>query len=195
MYYDPSGHSAISIGTVLKVITTITGISIVCKAILAISINNARKTYENNTESLGIDSADDIIFGENNEIYYKENDTNVKIGEIKGPGSYEITDSYRYTREEMLIICEAIVNHYGGTQEDVDRMFDEWESHNYGYYFAKNTLIGKGVNFIYELFVGEDDGLDDSCKNVFFGQTPETGFRKFVLDVLNFFGNLFAENN
>lgn len=28
--------------------------------------------------------------------------------------------------------------------------------------------------------------------NVNFGQNPETGFRKFVLDVLNFFGNLFA---
>ena len=32
----------------------------------------------------------------------------------------------------------------------------------------------------------------EGCKNVNFGQTPETGVRKFVLDVLNFFGNLFA---
>jgi RHS repeat-associated protein len=188
MYYDPSGH--ISIGTVLKVITTITGISIVCKTILAISINNARKKYENNTESIGIDSADDIIFGEDENIYYKENDINVKIGEIKGPGSYEITDSYKYTREEMLIICEAIVNHYGGTQEDVDRMFDEWESHNYGYYFFGDTFFGQVTNSIYNFFTGKDNV--DSCKDVYFGQTPETGLRKFVLDVLNFFGNLFA---
>ena len=189
MYYDPSGHSPY---ITIKIVRALGTIALMAVVALSISINNSRKTYENNTESIGIDSADDIIFGEDKNIYYKENDTNVKIGEIDSNGEYIITDSYKYTREEMLIICEAIVNHYGGTQEDVDRMFDEWESHNYGYYFAKNTLIGKGVNFIYELFVGEDDGLDDSCKEVNFGQNPETGFRKFVLDVLNFFGNLFA---
>ena len=186
MYYDPSGH--ISIGTVLKVITTITGISIVCKTILAISINNARKTYENNTESLGIDSVDDISFDEAGNIIVEGDEE--PIGEIKGPGSYEIYDSYNYTREEMLIICEAIVNHYGGTQEDIDRMFDEWESHNYGYYFFSDTLVGQGVNFISKIILKQDNV--ESCKDVNFGQNPETGLRKFVLDVLNFFGNLFA---
>ena len=178
----------LQITTVLKVITTITGISIVCKAILTISINNARKTYENNTESLGIDSVDDITFDDKN-IYYKEGDEE-PIGEIKGPGSYEIYDSYKYTREEMLIICEAIVNHYGGTQEDIDRMFDEWESHNYGYYFFGETFVGKGLNYISIKILGQDNV--ESCKDVNFGQNPETEFRKFVLDVLNFFGNLFV---
>ena len=186
MYYDPSGH--ISIGTVLKVITTITGISIVCKTILAISINNARKTYENNTESLGIDSVDDISFDENDNIIAEG--VKVPIGKIDSNGEYIIADSYKYTREEMLIICEAIVNHYGGTQEDVDRMFDEWESHNYGYYFFGDTFFGQVTNSIYNFFTGKDNV--ESCKNVNFGQTPETGLRKFVLDVLNYFGNLFA---
>ena len=36
------------------------------------------------------------------------------------------------------------------------------------------------------------DNIMILVNNVNFGQNPKTGDRKFVLDVLNFFGNLFA---
>jgi hypothetical protein len=101
----------------------------------------------------------------------------------------ELTDLYRAALDALTIWASKDYSHTS-TQEDVDRMFDEWESHNYGYYFFGDTFFGQVTNSIYNFFTGKDNV--DSCKDVYFGQTPETGLRKFVLDVLNFFGNLFA---
>ena len=179
MYYDPSGHFVITLGFIIKVVLVV---FVGGFFVGSISAQKSKAYYENNTSSKGIDDADDILF-ENNLIYFYDGDEKKLIGEITGPGSYEITDSYRYTREEMLIICEAIVNHYGGTQEDVNRLFDEWESHNYGYFFFNNTFIGSIANKFYDY-----EG-DDRCQNVNFGSTPETGKRYFLMELLRLVAN------
>ena len=54
---------------------------------------------------------DEDVIIDNYKIFIYED---IQIGKYNDHGEYEIVDSYRYNRTDMMIICKKIANHMGG---------------------------------------------------------------------------------
>lgn len=95
--------------------------------VLVIEAKNAKNNYLKNYVNSNL-TENDIIFEENS-IKICGN----TVGSYKSSGSYHIVNSYLYSESDMLIICKAIAKHMGD-EDEYQRLYDEWLSHNYGYY-------------------------------------------------------------
>ena len=181
MYVDENGCFSLSV-FMTKLITTVSATVIALIVETAVEIKSAEIIYSNNTIDYNLTDEDVKI--DNYKIFIYED---IQIGKYNDHGEYEIFDSYRYNRIDMMIICKKIADHMGDSTA-YQRLYNEWEAHNYGYYaFGNNGLCGL-TNFIYG--INKENDLIDSCHSVNFGINKETGGRGFALSYLKFFGNI-----
>ncbi len=142
MYVDPNGNICF-FGAVFVALIVI----VVVVAVASMCINNevdiAKSKYENNTVDKVI-TEESIIINEKNEIQ----NNNEIIGKVESEGNYVIYNSYSYNREDMLSICKVLAKHMGNEQ-DYGRLYNEWLSHNYGYYAFDNFGICGFLNWGY----------------------------------------------
>ena len=148
--------------------------------VLVIEAKNAKNNYLKNYVNSNL-TENDIIFEENS-IKICGN----TVGSYKSSGSYHIVNSYLYSESDMLIICKAIAKHMGD-EDEYQRLYDEWLSHNYGYYAFSNNGIFGFVNKVSILLT--DKNFVDSCIDVDFRNEPETGIRAFGLFIIRYYAS------
>ena len=174
MYVDENGNIA---GWVIGLI--VAAVFLIVNTSLEIEVSSAKSKYIENIVDIDF-VEDDIKFNENNEVKIKDN----TIGKIESEGNYIIYNSYLYNEEDMLVISKVIAKHMGD-ESSANRLFNEWQAHNYGYYAFNSFGICGLANWGYGLVQGAS--LVDSCKDVNFGINEETGIRGLVLDMLNWY--------
>ena len=140
MYVDENGNIA---GWVIGLI--VAAVFLIVNTSLEIEVSSPKSKYIENIVDIDF-VEDDIKFNENNEVKIKDN----TIGKIESEGNYIIYNSYIYNEEDMLVISKVIAKHMGD-ESSANRLFNEWQAHNYGYYAFNSFGICGLANWGYGL--------------------------------------------
>ena len=185
MYIDETGNFGLfPILDSIVVSAIATAIALVVGVVVEVitEINIAEKAYSANSINQGLEE-NDVSFDNNSKAILIKGE---EVGYF-GNGNYQIDNSYKYSANDMMVICKSIASHMGDT-EAYKRLYQEWEAHNYGYYsFSNKGLCGYFKNY-YKSKSGDD--LVQMSKDVNFGIQPETGKRSVVLYCLRMIGNM-----
>ena len=186
MYIDENGNFGlfpILDSIVVSAIATAIALAVAVVVEVITEINIAEKAYSANSINQGLEE-NDVSFDNNSKAILIKGE---EVGSF-GNGNYQIDNSYKYGTDDMMVICKSIASHMGDA-EAYNRLYQEWEAHNYGYYsFSNKGLCGYYKN--YHLSKNKDEDLVQMSKDVNFGIHPETGERAVVLYCIRAIGNM-----
>ena len=173
MNIDPSGNVPwLAIGLVVLAVVVLIDIVGVAESKCAKDEYDDNKV-DNNANKVGFEKGNILVNGS-------------PAGTYSENGNYVITNSYLYCEEDMKFICKAISKHMGD-EGAYYRLYNEWESHNYGYYAFSDNFIFGWANDLFNK--NKDSDWIDSSTSVDFGVNEETEFRNIGLFLLRFWAN------